>query len=163
MHVTDPVKALKEMKRVVKPGGIVASRDPGVGLISLKPENEDTKRLLAECSPAKMKFIDAAGSCFQAGLHKRAWAVEAGFGEENGGRIWEQKSYEDVPLEGLNLFTGAARDGAVKLGVATYEQIDEWTRLWNDWAKLPEKEALREFVDTLCFKPDGSSVKKNGT
>lgn len=153
MHVQDPVRALEEMKRVTKPGGIVASREPGVGMVSIKPDIEPFTRLLSEFDPAKLKFIYAIGSSAQAGMHKRTWAVEAGFGEEDGGRIWEQKSYEAITVAGMNIFTGVSRDRAVELGIATQEQIEEWTGIWNQWAKLDEREALREFVDTLCFKP----------
>lgn len=158
MHVTDPVKALKEMKRVVKPGGIVATRDPGVGMMSIKPDREPFKRLLTEWAPAHGRFLDKVGSCARAGLHKKAWALEAGFGEEHGGRIWEKKSIEVLRPDGVNLLA-ISRDKALELGIATAEQIDAWTGIWKQWAKLDEREALREFVDTLCFKPGGSSEK----
>jgi len=162
MHVTDPVKVLKEMKRVTKPGGVVATRDPGIGMTSLKPEREPFTRLSSEYDPAKLRFLNALGSSAQAGLHKKAWAMEAGFGEKDGGKIWEQRSYERVRPHGMNIFTGSNRDNAVELGVVAYEQIDEWAGIWDQWARLEEREALREFVDTLCFKPDGANKQKNG-
>lgn len=38
MHLTDPVKAFQAMYRVVKPGEIVASRDPsGRGIVAISP------------------------------------------------------------------------------------------------------------------------------
>ncbi|CAN8105815.1 unnamed protein product [Discula destructiva] len=161
MHVVDRVKVMKEMHRVVKPGGIVASRDPGAGMVAVKPERPPFTRLLTEFEPVVMRFIDSIGSCYQAGLYKRAWAVEAGFGEQAGGRILELKSYERTKDQ-MNLFRYAVGDKVVEMGLASAEQVKEWKSIWDEWDKIDEREAVREFVDMLCFKAGEGSSSSNG-
>lgn len=158
MHVPDRVKAFKELRRVCKPGGIVASRDPAAHMVAVKPDRSPFTRLVSEYGPIQWSVLDSYGTCSHAGLYKRQWAVEAGFGgEDNGGVIWEQKSYESL-THSSNLLKGPKlRNKAIELGVATEQQIEELTSIWDQWAQLPGHEVTRECMDMLCFKDGGSN------
>ncbi|KAJ0107264.1 UbiE/COQ5 methyltransferase [Diaporthe amygdali] len=152
MHLPDPIKAFKAMYRVVKPGGIVATRDPsGRGIVSIIPDRPPFTELMTEASPAQMKYIDAVGSFSQFGLHKEKWAREAGFGERDGGKIEVRLSYEHVTTA-WNLFRGSMADQAVRLGIITQEQVTRWADIWSEWTKEEDRLAKKEFVDMLCFK-----------
>ncbi|KAL1871917.1 hypothetical protein Daus18300_004551 [Diaporthe australafricana] len=152
MHLTDPVKAFKAMYRVLKPGGIVATRDPsGRGIVTIVPNRPPFTTLMTEASPAQIRFIDAVGSCSQAGLYKNKWARAAGFGEEDGGTIEEEFSHEHVTMA-WNLFRGSMADKAIELGVVTEEQVKRFAEIWSQWVKEDGHFAKKEFVDMLCFK-----------
>ncbi|KAJ4396044.1 hypothetical protein N0V93_000260 [Gnomoniopsis smithogilvyi] len=155
MHVPDRVKAFKELRRVCKPGGIVASRDPGAHMVAVKPDRPPFTRLVSEYGPLQWSVLDSFGTCSHAGLYKKQWAVEAGFGQEHGEQIWEQKSYEYLTHKSNLLKGSPVRDKAIELGLATEQQIDELTSIWDEWAQLPEHEVTRECVDMLCFKAGG--------
>lgn len=150
MHLTDPVKAFRAMFRVVKPGGIVASRDPsGRGIVAIHPDRPPFSALMTEASPAVLRYIDAMGSCSSAGLYKEKWVREAGFGRD-GGRIETATSLEHVTAE-WNGFRGSMADRAIELGVVTREQVQRWTWIWSEWLKEEDRFQKREFVDMLCF------------
>lgn len=153
MHLTDPVRALRAMYRVVKPGGIVASRDTsGRGVVAISPDRPPFTALMTEASPAHLRYLDAMGSCSSAGIHTEGWAREAGFGgEEDGGRIEVATSYEHVTA-GWNLFRGAMADQAVEMGVVTREEVERWEGIWSEWIQIEGRFQKKEFVDVLCFK-----------
>ncbi|MGX1116582.1 ubiquinone/menaquinone biosynthesis C-methylase UbiE [Streptomyces ambofaciens] len=74
-HVGDPVRALREMKRVAKPNGIIAVRDSDYAAMTWYP-----------ASPGMDNWLDlyrrvarANGGEPDAGRRLKAWALEAGF------------------------------------------------------------------------------------
>ena len=78
-HVADPVLALKEMRRVCKPGGIIAARDGDYGGFRWFPESP----VLDEWLRLYQSLATSNGGHPDAGRRLRAWALEAGFPAEN--------------------------------------------------------------------------------
>src|SRR5262249_51078888 len=74
-HLADPVAALKEMRRLVRPGGIVAVRDADYGSFTWYPADARLSRWLA------LYHEIARANCGEpdAGRYLRAWARQAGF------------------------------------------------------------------------------------
>lgn len=161
MHVPDRVKAFKELRRVCKPGGIVASRDPGAHMVAVKPDVPPFTRLISEYGPIQWSVLDSFGTSSHAGFYKKEWATEAGFREENGERIWEQKSNEYLTRQSNLLKDSPVRDKAIELGLATEQQIDELTGIWEQWAQVPGHVVTRECVDMLCFKAGPSTAAQS--
>lgn len=74
-HVSDPVQALREMRRVCRPGGIVAARDSDYSGFVWAPADPELDRWLDLYRQAAR----AKGGDPDAGRHLLRWAHEAGF------------------------------------------------------------------------------------
>jgi ubiquinone/menaquinone biosynthesis C-methylase UbiE len=74
-HLSDPVKALGQMRRVVRTGGIVALRESDFGGFTWSPDNERLDRWMEIYQAlTKKNNVDA-----NAGRHLHAWVRAAGF------------------------------------------------------------------------------------
>lgn len=73
-HLDGPVEAYKEMIRVTKPGGMVASRESDLTMWSCYPESPEIKRY----HEIILKIIPASGGHISAGPRLVSWAMQAG-------------------------------------------------------------------------------------
>jgi SAM-dependent methyltransferase len=134
-HLSDPVAALEEMRRVCKPGGIVAARDSIYGAMSWYPEDPGLDRWLEVYDTVAL----ANGGEPDAGNRLLAWARAAGFSEITcSATAWcyatpeERAWWGDLWAERTTATALANR--AVELGVATREELAEIGQAWRRWA-----------------------------
>ena len=134
-HVGDPVQALREMRRVTKPGGVVAARDAdyaGFIWFPLIPELEEWLRLYREAALANGGEPDA-------GRRLLGWARAAGLTDVTAsstswcyadpeGRAWWGGMWADRILE-----SALARQ-LVDSGMASSSDLQRISDAWRRWA-----------------------------
>jgi SAM-dependent methyltransferase len=138
-HLAHPHRALEEMARVCRAGGVVAARDGDYSAFTWFPAEPLLERWLeVYCAVAR-----ADGGEPDAGRRLKAWAREAGLGEvECSASVWcystvEDRSWwADLWAERTTATRLAMR--AVELGFANEEELGEIAAAWHRWADQPD-------------------------
>lgn len=152
-HISDPVQALSEMRRVVKEGGIVAARESAE--LSWYPENEG----IALWRAVTEKMQRAKGGCPHPGRMIHVWAVRAGFER---GRVvastgsWcfsedQEREYWGGSMEERARDSGFARI-AVEEGFASGEELERIARGWREFVRDEEGWFGLFHGEILCWK-----------
>jgi SAM-dependent methyltransferase len=150
-HVADPVQALRELRRVCVPDGIVAVRDADYAGFTWFP-------LLATLERWRELYDEAAranGGEPDAGRRLLSWAQEAGFGNitptgsmwcfatpetrDWWGRMWADRIVESALARQL-----------VDSGMATTAELNEISSAWRDWAAAPNGWLAIPHGEILC-------------
>ncbi|MBO2442650.1 methyltransferase domain-containing protein [Actinomadura nitritigenes] len=134
-HIADPVRALAEMRRVAKPGGIVAAREADFGTMIWYPEPE----AMAPWRHIYYKVARGNGGEPEGGRRLVSWARRAGFTDVTASasawcyatpeeREWWSESW------GGRMRDSSVADKAVAAGHATREELQRVYEGWKEWA-----------------------------
>jgi ubiquinone/menaquinone biosynthesis C-methylase UbiE len=139
-HVADPVQALREMRRVCRPGGVVAVRDSDFGAFVWYPSLPE----LDEWNDLYHRVARANGGEPDAGRMLRTWALVAGFAPEQveaSSSTWCFSSEEDRAWWGgmwaERIIGSAIAEQAVSEGFAERADLERISAGWQSWAQDP--------------------------
>jgi SAM-dependent methyltransferase len=153
-HLGNPVGALAEMRRVCRPGGLIAARDSDYGGMIWFPEDPG----LAEWRALYQRVARAVGGEPDAGRRMLSWARAAGFAAVGasasawcyampGDRAWWGQLWAE------RLTESPFGDRAVEHGLATRQDLQRLAAAWLRWAASDDGWFLIPHGEVLCQVP----------
>jgi ubiquinone/menaquinone biosynthesis C-methylase UbiE len=135
-HLTDPVAALIEMRRVLRAGGILAVRDSDYGGFVWAPADP----LLDRWMELYHQVCSRNGADADAGRHLLAWARAAGFKEvEPSSSTWTFADRDSRlwlgDLWAERVIRSALAEQAVEYGLSSDQELQTISDAWRRWAE----------------------------
>src|SRR5579875_2931834 len=150
-HVTDPVAALREMRRVCRPDGVVAARDADYAAMTWYPDIP----ALDDWLDLYRRVARANGGEPDAGRRLRSWAREAGFTEVTcTASAWcfatpEERAWWSGTWRERIVKSGVAAQ-ALARGMATREDLERLSDGWRQWGAADDAWFAVLHAEILC-------------
>nr|OQO25538.1 hypothetical protein B0A51_06576 [Rachicladosporium sp. CCFEE 5018] len=147
-YMPKPVEAIREWRRVLKPGGILSLRS--CSFITTVPELPGLVAYFTHLP----KILSRRGGDVNAGRKHATWLHEAGFDLKNA-RL-DSVAWELSGAEGRMTFAAGAgdrlREPLLALGMATEKECDGIRDAWEEWKGMEEGRVIALDSAVLAWK-----------
>lgn len=138
-HIHDPLAVVKEMYRVLKPGGLVGIRSPDMGATLYAPSDE----VMDRAYEIMVKYRQHIGASLFVARRFRALLQEAGFVRTIGSSLSEdwgthEQTQAIVPVVLEAWASPKIAQTAIQMGWADQAQMDRAVKSITDWGNRPD-------------------------
>ena len=153
MHLSDPLRALGQLRRVLRPGGILGLRESDERGTYMAPEHPDIG--------PRMRFFQEllrhAGGDPLVGGRLKELLRRAEFGRVEIQGVYDTYATPEAVRAWAGMIDASVHDARnceqyIRLGIATQEQLLRVGRAWQEWARNPDAFYVRAYVQALGWK-----------
>jgi len=152
-HLRRPVDALRQMRELLAPDGVLGVRVVDWGSAIFYPESEGTRRFLA----LQFDLARRNGAEPNAGRHLRRWCREAGFGETRITTSTETDADAHATRERGEMFAdrilqSSLADNALEHGIAIRSDLESIASAWRAWGRDPDAFFCFSHTEVVAWK-----------
>lgn len=147
-HLRERGKALREMHRVLKPGGLIGVRNDDLDGYLMAP----AEPLLMQAWTLFGQFVQHNGGNAWAAKYLRTWLREAGFIQVEMSAAYEYYGTPAATASWSNTIVEILADLAprmIAIGLTDHATVEKLITAWEDWGKAPDAFLGRSWCEAI--------------